>query len=52
VFGRVVAGNDVLKRIESVDVDNNDMPIENVVVVKCGEVKGKDRMVDSSSEEE
>lgn len=51
VFGKVVAGSGVLKKIAAVDVDDNDVPTEAVTIVKCGQVKGKDRMVDSSDEE-
>jgi cyclophilin family peptidyl-prolyl cis-trans isomerase len=51
-FGRVVAGSAVLKTIAALDVDESDAPTEPVTIVKCGQVKGKDRMVDSSSEDE
>ena len=50
-FGRVVAGKAVLRKIEACEVDDNDRPVEDVVIFKCGQVRGKDRMVDSSDEE-
>jgi cyclophilin family peptidyl-prolyl cis-trans isomerase len=52
VVGRVVAGKAVLSKVEKVDVDNNDMPLVPIKVFKSGECKGKDRMVDSSDDEE
>lgn len=51
VFGKVVAGKEVLRKIERVECDSNDRPVEDVRVVKCGECRGKDRMIDSSDEE-
>jgi cyclophilin family peptidyl-prolyl cis-trans isomerase/FKBP-type peptidyl-prolyl cis-trans isomerase len=52
VVGKVVAGSAVLRKMERVEVDSNDAPVEPVVVYKCGQVKKeKDRMVDSSSDE-
>ncbi len=53
VVGRVVAGSAVLRKIERVEVDDKDAPVEQVVMYKCGQVKKeKDRMMDSSSDDE
>jgi peptidyl-prolyl isomerase G (cyclophilin G) len=39
VFGKLVVGNDVLKRIEQVDVDAPDStPVVPVTIVGCGEL--------------
>ncbi|KAM0921009.1 hypothetical protein ACQ4PT_007218 [Festuca glaucescens] len=45
VFGKIILGNDVLKRIEHVDVDSStNMPLAPVRIVDCGElVDGKGR---------
>jgi peptidyl-prolyl isomerase G (cyclophilin G) len=45
VFGKIILGNDVLKRIELVDVDSStNMPLAPVRIVDCGElVDGKSR---------
>ena len=45
VFGKLILGNDVLKRIEHVDVDGStNKPIVPVRIVDCGElVDGKGR---------
>lgn len=39
VFGSVVEGMDVLKQMEAVKTDANDMPLKRVVIEDCGEVK-------------
>ena len=38
VFGQVVAGLDVLDRVESVDVDEDDKPVVVVCISACGEL--------------
>jgi cyclophilin family peptidyl-prolyl cis-trans isomerase len=38
VFGRVIEGMDVVRMIEAVPTDEDDVPIERVVIVDCGEM--------------
>ena len=53
VFGKVVAGFGVLKKMESVECNEaTDAPVVPLKVFKCGQVKPKDVMVDSSSSDE
>lgn len=39
VFGKVVEGMDVVKQMEAVKTDGNDMPFKRVVIEDCGELK-------------
>ncbi|KAH9821460.1 Pro isomerase-domain-containing protein [Teratosphaeria destructans] len=39
VFGRLVSGEDVVRKIAAVDVDKNDRPIEPVLISRCGELE-------------
>lgn len=45
VFGRVVSGTDIVRQIEALPVDANSRPLQDVKILKCGElikqVKGK-----------
>lgn len=45
VFGQVVSGKEVVQQIESLPVDRNSRPLQDVRIAKCGElirqVKGK-----------
>lgn len=41
IFGRLVAGDDVLARIAKVDVDKDDRPHVPVLVSRCGELERK-----------
>ncbi|GAB1598008.1 peptidyl-prolyl cis-trans isomerase B-like [Argonauta hians] len=36
VFGKVIKGMDVVRKIESTETDSNDKPIKDVVIVDCG----------------
>lgn len=36
VFGIIISGFDIIKRIESIDVNDNDKPLQNVIITKCG----------------
>ena len=36
VFGIVLKGFDIIKRIEQIDCDNNDNPISKIEVIECG----------------
>lgn len=36
VFGIILSGFDVIKKIESYDTDNNDKPLKNIYISKCG----------------
>ncbi|KAL1921602.1 uncharacterized protein VTP21DRAFT_11318 [Calcarisporiella thermophila] len=38
VFGRVVSGENVVREIENVVVDQQDRPVKNVMVANCGEL--------------
>lgn len=39
IFGRLVSGEDVLEKIAKVEVDDNDRPLEPVLVSRCGELE-------------
>ena len=43
IFGHVVSGIDVVKRIATVDVDKSDRPVESVIVTHCGELERRKR---------
>jgi len=36
VFGIVIKGFDIVKRIENLDTDDNDLPIQKVIITDCG----------------
>jgi cyclophilin family peptidyl-prolyl cis-trans isomerase len=36
VFGIIISGFDIIKRIELLDVNENDKPLQNVIISKCG----------------
>jgi cyclophilin family peptidyl-prolyl cis-trans isomerase len=36
VFGIIISGFDVVKKIESVETGENDVPLKNVIISKCG----------------
>lgn len=38
IFGRVVEGMDIVSQIEKVETGANDKPVEDVVIVDCGEM--------------
>lgn len=39
VFGRVVAGEDIVRRMECVRTDGGDRPVQRVQIMDCGEVR-------------
>jgi Cyclophilin type peptidyl-prolyl cis-trans isomerase/CLD len=41
VFGRLIAGFEIIKKIGSVSTDAKQKPIEPVLIVSCGEIKGE-----------
>ena len=41
VFGIIISGFDIVKKIEEVDTGENDKPIENVIISKCGLLRPK-----------
>ena len=43
IFGRVVSGDETLRRIAAVDTDMNDRPLEPVLVSRCGELERRKR---------
>jgi len=38
VFGEVVSGMDVVRKIENVDVDKTDKPVVDVTIAACGQI--------------
>jgi peptidyl-prolyl isomerase D len=38
VFGRVIQGRSVVRRIEHIETDSNDKPHQNIVITDCGEL--------------
>lgn len=36
VFGIIISGFDVIKKIESYEIDDKDRPIEDIIIKKCG----------------
>jgi cyclophilin family peptidyl-prolyl cis-trans isomerase len=36
VFGIIISGFDIIKKIEDIDTDNNDKPLVNITITKCG----------------
>jgi len=45
VFGEVVDGSEIVKKIENIPTDSRDKPIKDIVIVNCGEIN----LVPSSS---
>ena len=43
IFGQLVAGHETLSRIAEVQTDKNDVPIQPVLVSRCGELEKKTR---------
>ena len=41
IFGRIVTGEDALQRIAQVPVDQDDRPLQPVLVSRCGELERK-----------
>lgn len=39
VFGKVVAGQDLVRRIEGLEVEDKDSPVTPVIIVNCGELE-------------
>jgi len=52
VFGKMVSGHDVLRKIESALTDQKDRPIDRIIVSKCGELQLKRRHVEANSAKE
>ncbi|KAF2228768.1 hypothetical protein EV356DRAFT_457091, partial [Viridothelium virens] len=38
IFGHLVSGQDVLRRMAKIDVDNNDRPLTPLLIAHCGEL--------------
>lgn len=51
IFGRIVSGEDVLKRVAKVTVDSEDRPVEPVLISRCGELARKEKMKRDSRQE-
>lgn len=51
IFGRLVSGEETLRRISQVAVDKNDRPIEPVLVARCGELERKKKQKHDSIHE-
>ncbi|XP_073454515.1 peptidyl-prolyl cis-trans isomerase B [Aquarana catesbeiana] len=39
VFGKVIEGEDVVRKIESTKADSRDKPLKDVVIVDCGKIE-------------
>ena len=39
VFGRIIKGQEVFRRIEKVRCDENDVPLKDVIIYHCGEIQ-------------
>ena len=39
VFGKIINGLDIIKEIENIKIDDNDIPEENIIIENCGEIK-------------
>lgn len=51
IFGRLVSGEDVLKQIAKVAVDDADRPVEPVLIARCGELARKEKKKRDSRQE-
>ncbi|CAO4386311.1 unnamed protein product [Caenorhabditis nigoni] len=51
VFGEVVKGFDVVKRIEKVETEEEDMPVQRVTIAHCGEMVRKSDVMASDKKE-
>ena len=36
VFGIIISGFDIVKKMEQIETDDNDKPLKNVSISKCG----------------
>jgi len=43
VFGEVLKGQDVIRKIEALKVDRKDRPVATVTIIKCGELKPEEK---------
>ena len=50
-FGRVVGGRRLLKRVEACQVDDDDRPVKDIQIYKCGVLRKADPMLGSSDDE-
>lgn len=51
IFGRLVSGDEVLRKIAKVAVDDADRPLEPVMVARCGELARKEKKKRDSRQE-
>lgn len=51
IFGRLVSGEEVVKQIARVAVDDKDRPLEPVLIARCGELARKERAKRDSRQE-
>ena len=42
VFGQIIEGMEIIKEIEELETDNEDRPLNNVIIENCGEIFKKD----------
>lgn len=42
VFGKIVSGMDVVRKIEALKTDSRDKPSEDVVIANCGSIVVKE----------
>ena len=45
VFGRVEKGQEIIKKMESVQTNNDDEPYKKIVIVKCGQLIKKSELI-------
>ena len=45
VFGRVEKGHEIIKKMESVQTNNDDKPYKKIVIVKCGQLIKKSELI-------
>ena len=51
VFGQVIKGMEVVREIENLKTDSDDMPEEDVVIENCGEIKDGEEIDPEKSKE-
>ncbi|KAK5111662.1 hypothetical protein LTR62_004767 [Meristemomyces frigidus] len=50
IFGRLVAGQQVVDRVAKVEVDKDDRPLEPVLIARCGELERRKKRVEQKPE--
>jgi cyclophilin family peptidyl-prolyl cis-trans isomerase len=50
VYGRVIHGMDICRKVEKVKAGANDKPLLPVVIVDCGELTGEDKLTPETAD--